>query len=183
MAPRTDAESLRQAWRALSCNGGGEGWRTIPIELDAPCRLLAGRHCPGDEEAIIVGFRGVRLPPDAHLPQGHGFGVAKPSGDVPYPELVFAEVVMQHARLLEANVRSFLSVTGKVNRGIRDTLRDDPEKFMAYNNGIVLVADEIHLGKTDDGAPRNPLAEGHAGGERRPDDGIHLLHQEADSRD
>lgn len=57
------------------------------------------------------------------------------------------------ARLLEANVRSFLSVTGKVNRGIRDTLRDDPEKFMAYNNGIVLVADEIHLGKTADGAP------------------------------
>lgn len=57
------------------------------------------------------------------------------------------------ARLLEANVRSFLSVTGKVNRGIRDTLRDDPEKFMAYNNGIVLVADEIHLGKTEDGAP------------------------------
>jgi hypothetical protein len=57
------------------------------------------------------------------------------------------------ARLLETNVRSFLSVTGKVNRGIRDTLRDDPEKFMAYNNGIVLVADEIHLGRTDDGSP------------------------------
>lgn len=57
------------------------------------------------------------------------------------------------ARLLEANVRSFLSVTGKVNRGIRDTLREDPEKFMAYNNGIVLVADEIHLGKAEDGTP------------------------------
>lgn len=79
MAPRTDAESLRQAWRALSCKGGGEGWRTIPIQLKAPCRLLAGRHCPGDEESIIVGFRGVRLPPDSHLPQGHGFGVATPS--------------------------------------------------------------------------------------------------------
>nr|WP_217638641.1 AIPR family protein [Nitrosospira multiformis] len=57
------------------------------------------------------------------------------------------------ARLLEANVRSFLSVTGKVNKGIRDTLRDDPERFMAYNNGIVLVADEAHLGKTSDGGP------------------------------
>jgi hypothetical protein len=57
------------------------------------------------------------------------------------------------ARLLEANVRSFLSVTGKVNKGIRDTLRDDPERFMAYNNGIVLVADEAHLGKTADGGP------------------------------
>jgi hypothetical protein len=57
------------------------------------------------------------------------------------------------ARLLEANVRSFLSATGKVNKGIRDTLRDSPERFMAYNNGIVLVADEMHLGKTADGAP------------------------------
>jgi hypothetical protein len=45
-------------------------------------------------------------------------------------------------RLLEANVRSFLSQTGKVNKGIRDTLRDRPERFMAYNNGIVVVADE-----------------------------------------
>lgn len=57
------------------------------------------------------------------------------------------------ARLLEANVRSFLSATGKVNKGIRDTLRDDPERFMAYNNGIVVVADEAHLGRTTDGGP------------------------------
>jgi hypothetical protein len=56
-------------------------------------------------------------------------------------------------RLLEANVRSFLSSAGKINRGIRDTLKNDPEKFMAYNNGIVLVADEIMLGKTSDGGP------------------------------
>lgn len=81
MAPRTDAESLRQAWRALSCMGGSEGWRTIPIQLKAPCHLHAGRHCPGGQEAIVVGFRGVTLPPDPHLPQGHGFGVARPSGD------------------------------------------------------------------------------------------------------
>lgn len=57
------------------------------------------------------------------------------------------------ARLLEANVRSFLSATGKVNKGIRDTLKDAPERFMAYNNGIVIVADEIHLGTATDGAP------------------------------
>jgi len=56
-------------------------------------------------------------------------------------------------RLLEANVRSFLSVTGKVNKGIRDTLKNDPERFMAYNNGIVVVADDAHIGKTSDGGP------------------------------
>src|SRR5262249_53012806 len=57
------------------------------------------------------------------------------------------------ARLLEANVRSFLSASGKVNQGIRNTLRDDPERFMAYNNGIVIIADEIRLGQTSDGSP------------------------------
>nr|WP_314577693.1 AIPR family protein [uncultured Pseudomonas sp.] len=48
------------------------------------------------------------------------------------------------ARLLEANVRSFLSAKGKgVNAGIQNTLKNMPANFMAYNNGIVLVADEI----------------------------------------
>jgi hypothetical protein len=56
------------------------------------------------------------------------------------------------ARLLEANVRSFLSVKGRgVNAGIQNTLRNSPERFMAYNNGIVLVADEIRLGQAQDG--------------------------------
>lgn len=57
------------------------------------------------------------------------------------------------SRLLEANVRSFLSVKGKgVNAGIQNTLRTAPGHFMAYNNGIVLVADEMRLEKTVDGA-------------------------------
>jgi hypothetical protein len=55
------------------------------------------------------------------------------------------------ARLLEANVRSFLSQTGVVNKGIRDTLRSRPERFMAYNNGIVVIADKAQLGRTADG--------------------------------
>ncbi|WKB50758.1 AIPR family protein [Eleftheria terrae] len=57
------------------------------------------------------------------------------------------------ARLLEANVRSFLSVKGKgVNAGIQNTLRTAPGRFMAYNNGIVVVADEIRFGKAEDGS-------------------------------
>lgn len=57
------------------------------------------------------------------------------------------------ARLLEANVRSFLSVKGKgVNAGIQNTLRNAPSRFMAYNNGIVIIADEMRLAKTLDGS-------------------------------
>lgn len=58
------------------------------------------------------------------------------------------------ARLLEANVRSFLSVKGKgVNAGIQATLRNAPHRFMAFNNGIVLVADEMRVGRAEDGSP------------------------------
>ncbi|MBS0174228.1 MAG: AIPR family protein [Nitrospira sp.] len=58
------------------------------------------------------------------------------------------------ARLLEANVRSFLSVKAKgVNAGIQGTLRSAPERFMAFNNGIVLVADEMKLDRAEDGSP------------------------------
>lgn len=58
------------------------------------------------------------------------------------------------SRLLEANVRSFLSVKGKgVNAGIQNSLRSNPERFMAYNNGIVLVADEAKLERSADGSP------------------------------
>jgi hypothetical protein len=57
-------------------------------------------------------------------------------------------------RLLEANVRSFLSVKAKgVNAGLQNTLRNAPERFMAYNNGIVLVADEMRLDRAVDGSP------------------------------
>lgn len=49
------------------------------------------------------------------------------------------------ARLLEQNVRSFLQFTGKVNKGIRDTIRNESEMFLAFNNGIAATADHIDL--------------------------------------
>jgi hypothetical protein len=48
-------------------------------------------------------------------------------------------------RLFEFNVRAFLQAKGKVNKGIRDSLRDFPDRFMAYNNGIVATADHLEV--------------------------------------
>lgn len=56
------------------------------------------------------------------------------------------------ARLLELNVRSFLQATGKVNRGIRDTLKNEPERFLAYNNGISATASRVEFAETPSGA-------------------------------
>lgn len=52
------------------------------------------------------------------------------------------------ARLLEQNVRSFLQFTGKINKGIRDTIRNEPHMFFAFNNGIAATADHIELDET-----------------------------------
>lgn len=49
------------------------------------------------------------------------------------------------ARILELNVRSFLQARGKVNRGIRDTLKNEPKRFLAYNNGISATAESLDL--------------------------------------
>lgn len=53
------------------------------------------------------------------------------------------------ARLLEQNVRTFLQERGKVNQGIRDTIRNNPEMFFAYNNGLTTTAESVEL--TEDG--------------------------------
>jgi hypothetical protein len=50
-------------------------------------------------------------------------------------------------RLLEQNVRVFLQARGNVNKGIRNTLLNDPEMFFAYNNGITATAEEIRFQK------------------------------------
>jgi hypothetical protein len=47
--------------------------------------------------------------------------------------------------LLEGNVRSFLQTKGKVNKGIRATILNEPEMFFAYNNGIAATASDIAI--------------------------------------
>ena len=55
------------------------------------------------------------------------------------------------AKLLEGNVRSFLSAKGKVNKSIQNTIKNYPEMFFAYNNGIAATATEIETEMTENG--------------------------------
>ncbi|NOR70630.1 MAG: abortive phage infection protein [Methylomarinum sp.] len=48
------------------------------------------------------------------------------------------------SRLLEKNVRSFLQFRG-VNKGIKETIRKEPEKFIAYNNGLTITATDANI--------------------------------------
>lgn len=49
------------------------------------------------------------------------------------------------SRLLEQNVRSFLQFTGKINKGIRNTILKEPHMFLAFNNGLAATAESIEF--------------------------------------
>lgn len=62
------------------------------------------------------------------------------------PGIVLANLYIEYgSRLLEGNVRSFLSIKGKVNKGIRNTILNEPNMFFAYNNGIAATATEMDV--------------------------------------
>ncbi len=51
--------------------------------------------------------------------------------------------------LLESNVRAFLGQAGKFNKGIRDTIRNKPQMFLPYNNGITATAESVETKLVD----------------------------------
>ncbi|TAK39063.1 MAG: hypothetical protein EPO30_06020 [Lysobacteraceae bacterium] len=55
------------------------------------------------------------------------------------------------ARLLEANVRSFLQARAKTNKGIQRTIKEEPALFFPYNNGLSATAEEVACTRTNDG--------------------------------
>jgi hypothetical protein len=62
------------------------------------------------------------------------------------PGTALADIYEQYGpRLLEQNVRSFLQFTGKINKGIRQTIINEPHMFLAFNNGITATAEEVYL--------------------------------------
>ncbi len=68
------------------------------------------------------------------------------------PGQVLNDLYLEYgSRLLEGNVRSFLSVRAKVNKKIQNTIKNYPEMFFAYNNGIAATASEIDTEMSSEG--------------------------------
>lgn len=63
------------------------------------------------------------------------------------PGCVIANLYEEHGeRLLEQNVRTFLQFRGNINKGMRNTLINEPEMFFSFNNGLSATAEDV---KTD----------------------------------
>lgn len=140
---------VRTEWLEPEFDDGVE-YREAIWDLQRLWRLEAsGRRSEPIEVDFVEEF-GDALPALAAETNGEAFRAYL--AVVPGP--VLAEIYDRFgARLLERNVRSFLQFTGKVNRGMRDTIRDEPENFLPFNNGISATAAEVRVGVTQDGTP------------------------------
>lgn len=46
-------------------------------------------------------------------------------------------------QLFEKNIRRFLGARGKINKAMQQTLKDEPERFGLYNNGLTIVVEDF----------------------------------------
>ena len=68
------------------------------------------------------------------------------------PGKVLADIYDRYgSRLMEGNVRSFLSTKRAVNKKIRASILNEPEMFFAFNNGIAATAKELTIQRKNSG--------------------------------
>lgn len=114
-------------------------------------RLYRQRSSRGHKEALDINFPDMFGAGVSCLPAHLGSDSYK-SFLVVIPADILSGLYEKYgARLLEQNVRCFLQARGKVNKGIRATILNEPTMFFAYNNGITATAQEVETELTDNG--------------------------------
>ena len=66
------------------------------------------------------------------------------------PGVVLGQIFAEYGNsLLDSNIRAFLQFQGKVNKGIKSTIENEPHLFSSFNNGISVTASSIIFEKRD----------------------------------
>lgn len=138
----TDRIASKNLSEIKESNVGG-----IPVEChvwDVARLYELSQSVNGREEIVIrfqdLGMKGIPCLPASETEDYHAYLCN-------IPGMVLATLYNKYGgKLLEGNVRSFLQVRGKVNKGIRATILNEPDMFFAYNNGIAATA---HAVKTE----------------------------------
>lgn len=114
-------------------------------------RLQRQRSSKGHKEVLNIDFSQLIGSGVSCLPAHRGSGIYQ-AYLVVMPASVLSDLYEKYgSRLLEQNVRCFLQARGKVNKGIRTTILNEPEMFFAYNNGITATAREVDTRKAENG--------------------------------
>jgi AIPR protein len=133
----------REKERREELGGYQIGYEVWDLERLRRFRSSGATHEPVEVDLTGLPGGGIRCVPVSDDALGYQTCVAMIPGQVLY------ELYEEHgARLLELNVRSYLQARGKINKEILETLMLKPQLFLAYNNGITIVAEKIQLDKT-----------------------------------
>lgn len=117
-------------------------------DIDRLCRFVTAGH--GREEILIdlANDYGGGIPLlEAHQPEADYKAYL---AVIPGSQLA-AIYDKWGARLLEQNVRVFLQARGSINKGIRNTIENDPAMFFAYNNGLTATAEDVTTQRNESG--------------------------------
>ena len=117
-----------------------EGFETIydVWEMGRFSRISQSKHAKEDIIIDLTKFVKNGIP---YL-QAHTESSMYKSYLLAFPGQLLAEIYDQYGeRLLEQNVRTFLQFRGGVNKGVRNTLKNQPEMFFAFNNGLAVTAE------------------------------------------
>lgn len=129
MAQPTD-DALNTSWRALSGQDEKDGWRLISIEKFGSIQIYAARRFPGNEEAVIASFPGLKLPPSRQLPEGRGFEVVKADAVLPDSGATAVALVRQVTGSLDLFELMAADVIDVVRRSASSNVRSAFEAFM-----------------------------------------------------
>jgi hypothetical protein len=104
-----------------------------------------------EKETVVINFEEYGLHGLECLPTSKDISKDYVAYLVVIPGDTLADLYLDYGeKLLEGNVRSFLSFRGKVNKQIRNTIINHPTLFFAYNNGIAVTAKEIETFELND---------------------------------
>lgn len=96
-----------------------------------------------DREPILIDFANEHDTPLSCLKMPKENGVYSTYLSV-VPASLLAKIYDKYGpRLLEKNVRTFLQLRGKVNKGLRETINKEPDMFLAYNNGLTITVKDL----------------------------------------
>lgn len=115
------------------------------IDLNYLFNISEKEYIPIEIDFVLEGFEVPCIKADIDIPEYQSYLALIPGS-------ALVSIYERYgARLLEQNIRSFLQFSGKINKGIRNTILKEPHMFLAFNNGIAATADELKLTKTDKG--------------------------------
>lgn len=114
-------------------------------------RFSGLRRAGSGNEPVEITLGDISAEPLVCLPASGADGLYR-SFLVAMPATSLSEIYgLYGTRLLEQNVRTFLQARTKVNQGIIRTLREAPEMFFAYNNGLTATAADVTTETLADG--------------------------------